>query len=116
MNQKSTGMAYLLCIVPSLFFIAGIHRFYLGKIGTGILYLLTFGWFGIGIIYDLFTLPNQIRMANLLRNGGTLNQVKQDLTINNQPSQNVVINFNTESLKAMLNEEEKKATANQATL
>ena len=30
----------------------GIHRFVVGKIGTGILYLFTFGLFGIGYIVD----------------------------------------------------------------
>lgn len=42
----------------------GIHRFYMGKIGTGIIYLLTVGLFGIGIIYDFCTLNCQISQLN----------------------------------------------------
>ena len=30
-----------------------VHRFYVGKIGTGILYLITFGGFGIWYIIDI---------------------------------------------------------------
>ncbi len=45
----------------------GIHRFYMGKWGTGILYLLTLGLFGIGIIYDFWTLNSQISELNLSR-------------------------------------------------
>lgn len=42
----------------------GLHRFYLAKIGTGILYLLTLGCLGIGILYDLFYLNTQINNLN----------------------------------------------------
>ena len=45
----------------------GIHRFYMGKWGTGILYLLTLGLFGIGYIYDLWTLNSQISELNLCK-------------------------------------------------
>ena len=34
----------------------GVHKFYLGKVGMGILYLLTFGLFGIGWIIDIITI------------------------------------------------------------
>lgn len=48
--MKSKLVSLLLC-----FFLGnlGVHRFYLGKIGTGVLYLLTFGFCGIGTFIDL---------------------------------------------------------------
>jgi TM2 domain-containing membrane protein YozV len=42
----------------------GIHRFYQGKWGTGILYLFTVGLFGIGVLYDFLTLNSQISERN----------------------------------------------------
>ena len=42
----------------------GIHRFYMGKRGTGILYLLTFGLLSLGILYDYLTLNSQISEQN----------------------------------------------------
>jgi TM2 domain-containing membrane protein YozV len=42
----------------------GAHRFYQGKIGTGILYLLTAGLIGFGIIYDYWTLNAQLSRLN----------------------------------------------------
>lgn len=42
----------------------GIHRFYMGKIGTGVLYLLTLGLLGIGVIYDFCTLNDQVHQLN----------------------------------------------------
>ncbi|WP_153558786.1 NINE protein [Roseimaritima sediminicola] len=43
----------------------GVHRFYLGKWLTGLLYLVSGGLFGVGWLYDLWTLNEQISLKNL---------------------------------------------------
>lgn len=52
-HAKNKWVALLLC-----FFIGflGGHKFYEGKIGMGVLYLFTFGLFGIGVIIDFITI------------------------------------------------------------
>jgi len=55
------SIAWILLVFLGMF---GIHRFYLGKWLTGILYLLTFGFFMIGYLYDLLTLNTQIAEVN----------------------------------------------------
>jgi TM2 domain-containing membrane protein YozV len=45
----------------------GIHRFYMGKWGTGLLYLVTVGLFGLGILYDFWTLNGQISELNMIK-------------------------------------------------
>ncbi|WP_257284038.1 TM2 domain-containing protein [Endozoicomonas sp. SESOKO1] len=42
----------------------GVHRMYLGKWISGILYLFTFGFLGIGVIYDFWTLNDQVSIKN----------------------------------------------------
>ena len=59
----STGVAYLLWL-PGLFLVCGLHRFYAGKILTGLLWLLTFGLLGIGQLIDLFLIPSMIAQHN----------------------------------------------------
>jgi TM2 domain-containing membrane protein YozV len=44
--------------------VLGIHRFYLGKWGTGLLYLVTAGLAGIGVLYDFCTLNGQVSDIN----------------------------------------------------
>jgi TM2 domain-containing membrane protein YozV len=60
----SVGLAYLLWLVSG-FGALGFHRFYLGKIPTGLLWMCTGGLGMIGSIYDFFTLPGQVREANI---------------------------------------------------
>lgn len=54
-------IAWLLLVFLGLF---GVHRMYMGKWFTGILYLLTGGFFLIGYIYDMWTLNDQVTLIN----------------------------------------------------
>jgi TM2 domain-containing membrane protein YozV len=42
----------------------GIHRMYMGKWWTGVLYFFTIGLFGFGILYDLWTMNDQLSLVN----------------------------------------------------
>jgi TM2 domain-containing membrane protein YozV len=42
----------------------GIHRMYMGKWVSGVIYLVTVGLFGIGYLYDYWTLNDQITLVN----------------------------------------------------
>ena len=55
-------VAWLLLVLLGFF---GVHRFYLGRIITGAIYLFTGGLFGIGFVYDLCTLNDQVDELNL---------------------------------------------------
>ena len=49
-SPRSRLVALLFCILLGVF---GVHRFYVGKIGTGILMLVTIGGLGIWALIDL---------------------------------------------------------------
>ena len=68
MNQKKQevdpGVAYILWTFGLMGF-CGIHRFYSGKITSGLVYFLTFGFFGVGQFVDLFLIPGMTRERNM---------------------------------------------------
>ena len=54
-------VAWILLTFLGLF---GVHRMYLEKWGTGILWLISGGLFGLGWLYDLWTLNDQVSSKN----------------------------------------------------
>jgi len=52
-SPKSRAIAFLLCLFLGAF---GLHRFYVGKVITGILYFFTFGFFTVGWFFDILML------------------------------------------------------------
>lgn len=99
MKTKSTGMAYLLLILAGVF---GVHRFYLGKTWTGLLFLCTFGLGGLGILFDLITLFQQVADHNCKITGET--PVSLEEKLKNMEAKGEAFNKRmeerTESLKA----------------
>jgi TM2 domain-containing membrane protein YozV len=59
----SVFLAYFLWFLSG-FGALGLHRFYLGKIGTGLLWFFTGGLGMVGGVYDLFALPTMVRESN----------------------------------------------------
>lgn len=51
--RKSQKVALLLSVFLGMF---GAHRFYTGKIGTGILWFFTVGLFGVGVVMDIIAI------------------------------------------------------------
>jgi TM2 domain-containing membrane protein YozV len=68
-TEKDKGVAYL-CWVACFVGFAGVHRLYQGKIGTGFLWMFTWGLFGVGQFIDLFTLGRQIEEHNRMLPAG----------------------------------------------
>jgi len=64
-SDKSRSVALALCIPLGIF---GAHRFYVGKLGTGLLQLCTLGGLGLWWLYDLITIASgEFRDADGLR-------------------------------------------------
>lgn len=61
MGPVNYSIAWLLLVYLGFF---GFHRFYMGKWVTGLVYLLTFGLLGVGVLFDYWTLNGQIDEMN----------------------------------------------------
>jgi len=61
---NNAATSYLLW-AACLFGLSGMHRFYNGKVVTGVLWLLTWGFFGVGQFIDLFLIPGMVEDHNL---------------------------------------------------
>jgi hypothetical protein len=60
-GEVSYNMSWILLTFLGVF---GAHRLYLGKVFTAILYFFTVGVFGLGILYDYWTLNEQVSEVN----------------------------------------------------
>ena len=60
-GRKSYNVSWVLLTFVGIF---GIHRFYLGKWLTGLLWLLTGGLLLLGVLYDYWTLNRQVDEVN----------------------------------------------------
>ena len=64
--MKHNLVAYLLWLLGG-FGVLGLHRFYLGRWITGLIWLFTGGVFLVGAIIDLFLIPEMVQVENLSR-------------------------------------------------
>lgn len=63
--MKNLGLSYLLAATGLLTPVAGLHRFYLGMPFSGFLYLITWGFLGLGTVIDLIRLNGMVEDVNL---------------------------------------------------
>ncbi|WP_413166534.1 TM2 domain-containing protein [Capilliphycus salinus ALCB114379] len=62
--MNKLAISYLLWAIGFIIPIHGLHRFYNGKVGTGTLWLCTFGLFGIAQLLDVLVIPSMVEEHN----------------------------------------------------
>lgn len=65
--MKDLLISYVLCAAGIFSPLAGLHRFYLNKPISAILYLMTWGFFGVGTVIDLIRMPALVDGYNIHR-------------------------------------------------
>ena len=92
-NKKSKLVAYFLLV---LFGWCGLHHFYLGKVGTGIVYIFTGAVGGLGLIWDLFALSSMVDKFNK----EALEEAKTIAALTNPTPQNIITQQNAGAVDA----------------
>jgi TM2 domain-containing membrane protein YozV len=67
-TKKEISWAYIFW-VASWFGVAGLHRLYVGRIGSGLIWFFTGGLCGIGTLVDAFMMPQIVSDANSGKGG-----------------------------------------------
>lgn len=62
-TERQVPVAYLL-LALGLFGFCGIHRFYTGRVVSGLIWLFTAGLCGVGQLIDLFFVPRMVEDHN----------------------------------------------------
>lgn len=85
MQQVNSGTAYILWLLCFLG-ICGGQRFYTGNFASGVIYLVTFGFLGIGQLLDLVLIPGMVDRRNMylrgMGGGNATASVNQSITLN----------------------------------
>ncbi|MFK4131212.1 NINE protein [Pseudomonas luteola] len=68
-GRVNYSIAWILLTFLGIF---GVHRLYMGKWITAILYFFTGGFFLLGVLYDFWTLNVQVSIENRQKGGGIL--------------------------------------------
>lgn len=87
-SSVNLSLAYILWGL-GFFGLCGLHRFYLGKPVSGIIWFLTFGGFFIGQIIDLFLIPRMVQERNNYLSG-SINLSKSILEGDTHPMQKLL--------------------------
>lgn len=64
--MKTSAITYLLWFLGG-FGVLGLHRFYLGRWVSGLIWFLTGGLLLFGAVFDVFAIPGMVRVENLSR-------------------------------------------------
>lgn len=85
MQQVNSGTAYIFWCL-GLLGICGGQRFYTGNFASGVIYLFTLGFFGVGQLIDLALVPGMVDRRNIylrgIGGGNSSASVNQSITLN----------------------------------